>query len=83
MRGLKALLAVPVLTAGLVVVMPVAQASAADITTCPGTPVGTTFTLSADCAPTGPLTVPPGFTVDGAGHTINVTGRFPGRSDLE
>ena len=79
MRGLKAFLAIPVLTAGLVVVMPVERASAADITTgCPGSSVGTTFTLSADCAPTGPLTVPPGITIDGAGHTISVTEDFQG-----
>lgn len=46
-------------------------ASGGDITTaCPGAVVGTTFTLSADCDTTATLTVPAGFTVDGAGHEI-------------
>jgi parallel beta-helix repeat protein len=39
-------------------------------TGCAGTTSGTTFTLTADCDTTATLTVPDGFTVDGAGHTI-------------
>src|SRR4051794_9683014 len=83
MRGLKALLAVPVLTAGCWVVMPVAQAAADDITKCPGrldTPTST-YTLTADCPATIAnfgLSVEPGFTVDGAGHTISVDTNFQG-----
>jgi Putative Ig domain len=37
---------------------------------CAGTTSGTTFTLSANCDTTAPLTVPDGVTVNGAGHTI-------------
>jgi Putative Ig domain/Right handed beta helix region len=39
-------------------------------TACAGTTVGSTFTMTADCDTTASLTVPDGFTVDGAGHTI-------------
>ncbi|RYP81616.1 hypothetical protein EKO23_23330 [Nocardioides guangzhouensis] len=49
-------------------------AGAADITVaCDGDTTGTTFTLTADCATTEPLTVPDGFTIDGAGFTISAT----------
>lgn len=34
---------------------------------------GTTITLTADCATTDNLTVPDGFTLNGAGHTITAT----------
>ena len=48
-----------------------AHAAGGDITTaCPGTVSGTTFTLSANCDTTATLTVPNGFTVNGAGHEI-------------
>ena len=60
-----------VITAGVWVVLPATPASAAPImAACAGTTVGTTFTLTADCDTTVPLTVPDGFTVDGAGHKI-------------
>jgi Putative Ig domain/Right handed beta helix region len=81
MRGLKALLAVPVLTAAWWVVLPVAQAGAGDITNCPGTLDGTTYTLTADCPPALAnfgLSVEPGLTIDGAGHTITVDTNFQG-----
>jgi hypothetical protein len=42
-------------------------------TTCPGTLSATTFTLTANCATSAPLTVPDGHTVNGAGHTITAT----------
>jgi hypothetical protein len=45
---------------------------------CAGTTSGTTFTLTADCDTTAPLTVPNGFTVDGAGHTITAHDTTPG-----
>ena len=48
-----------------------ARAAGGDITVvCPGTVTGTTFTLTADCDTTATLTVPAGFTVNGAGHEI-------------
>ncbi|NNC14073.1 right-handed parallel beta-helix repeat-containing protein [Planctomonas sp. JC2975] len=37
------------------------------------TTVGSTITLTADCTTTDNLTIPDGFTLDGAGHTITVT----------
>ena len=56
-------------------------AAAANITTaCQGTTSGSTFTLSANCTTTEPLTVPNGFTINGAGpgapargYTISAT----------
>ncbi|MFD8596695.1 hypothetical protein ACFV1L_17000 [Kitasatospora sp. NPDC059646] len=36
---------------------------------------GTTITLTGDCTTTDNLTVPDGFTLDGAGHTITATDR--------
>jgi hypothetical protein len=46
-----------------------ADAAGGDITTaCAGVVSGTTFTLTANCDTTATLTVPDGFTVDGAGH---------------
>ena len=56
-----------------IVLVTATPAAAADITTaCPGTTTGTIFTLSANCGPvTAPLTVPNGFTIDGAGHTVS------------
>ena len=63
--------------AGLVVVFVILvwapPANAAPITDCTGTTAGTTFTLTADCETTEPLTIPDGFTLDGAGHTISAT----------
>jgi len=48
-----------------------AHAAGGSITAaCPGVVSGSTFTLSADCDTTATLTVPDGFTVDGAGHEI-------------
>ena len=60
------------MTAFLVAAPP---ASAAPLeTACPaGTLAGTTYTLTADCAVTEPLTVPDGFTLDGGGYTISAT----------
>jgi hypothetical protein len=57
----------------LVVAAP--PAAAADIATaCPdGNLVGTTYTLTGDCAVTEPVTVPDGLTVDGGGFTISAT----------
>ena len=71
MRLGRRLGAVLVIAAGVWVVLPAISASAAPIeTACVGTTVGTTFTLAEDCDTTEPLTVPDGFTVDGAGFTI-------------
>ncbi|HEY5844202.1 MAG TPA: hypothetical protein VIU87_22575, partial [Mycobacterium sp.] len=69
MRNLKALLAVPILTVGWWVVMPLAPVSAA-IGPCAATESGTTLTLDGDCTTTVPLVVPNGVTLDGNGHTI-------------
>ena len=60
--------------APVALVISASPASAADITVaCPGTTNGTTFTLSNDCNTTEPLTVPDGFTINGANHTINAS----------
>ncbi len=57
---------------GAVVLAP--PAAAAGITVaCAGNTTGSTFTLTANCATTEPLTVPDGFTIDGAGFTITAT----------
>src|SRR5262245_23279552 len=50
-------------------------ASAAVLATaCPaGGLVGTTYTLTGDCAVTEPITVPDGVTLDGGGFTISAT----------
>ena len=54
-----------------------------DITAvCAGTTSGTTFTMSADCDTTAPLTVPDGVTVDGAGHTITAHDTTPASGSL-
>jgi hypothetical protein len=61
---------------GFVVIADAGPASAtADITSvCTNqTTVGTTITLTADCATTQPLTIPNGFTLDGGGFTISAT----------
>jgi LPXTG-motif cell wall-anchored protein len=48
-----------------------AHAAGGDITTaCAGVVAGSTFTLTADCDTTATLTVPNGFTLNGAGHEI-------------
>jgi len=63
-----------ILLAGVVVVAEAVPAAAADITTaCTGTTNGSTFTLTADCTTTEPLTVPDGITLDGGGFTISAT----------
>jgi hypothetical protein len=71
----------------IVVVGGAEAAAAADPTSvetaCPGTGSGTlTFTLTADCDTTVPLTVPDGVTLNGAGHTITAhditSGSFDG-----
>ena len=68
---LRRRLLVLLILAGASVVAPSTRVSAASITTaCVGTTVGTTFTLTADCDTTEPLTVPEGFTIDGQDHTI-------------
>jgi hypothetical protein len=76
-RGLVVLLVAVVLMVG----WPTAADAAAAIhqapdpsitTACTGTTSGTTFTLTTDCDTTAPLTVPDGFTVNGAGHIITV-----------
>ncbi|WP_035857989.1 DUF7507 domain-containing protein [Kitasatospora cheerisanensis] len=38
---------------------------------------GTTITLTGDCTTSDNLTVPDGFTLDGAGHTLTATDRSP------
>jgi hypothetical protein len=50
-------------------------ASAAVLATaCPnGALVGTTYTLTGNCAVTAPITVPDGITLDGGGFTISAT----------
>jgi hypothetical protein len=61
------------LVAGGLVVAEAGPAAAADITTaCAGSST-TTFTLTADCTTTVPLTVPDGVTLDGGGFTISAT----------
>jgi hypothetical protein len=40
------------------------------VTDCTFTISGTTMTLDADCATDATITIPDGFTLDGAGHTI-------------
>ena len=47
-------------------------------TACPGTPSGSTFTLTADCDTTVPLTIPDGVTLNGAGFTITAHDVTPG-----
>src|SRR5262245_59714322 len=43
-------------------------------TACPaGNLVGTTYTLTGNCAVTEPITVPDGLTLDGGGFTISAT----------
>ena len=65
-----ALVVVPI---ALVVAAPPASAAPLQ-TACPaGTLAGTTYTLTADCAVTEPLTVPDGVTLDGGGFTISAT----------
>lgn len=41
-------------------------------TDCTFTTVGTTMTLDADCMTDATITIPDGYTLDGAGHTITV-----------
>jgi Putative Ig domain len=48
------------------------------IETCAGTLSGSTFTLTANCDTTAPLTVPDGLTVNGAEHTITAHDATPG-----
>ncbi|MFD8479342.1 putative Ig domain-containing protein [Kitasatospora sp. NPDC059673] len=52
-----------------------ASAATVDIrTVCTAsTTSGTTITLTGDCATTDNLTIPDGYTLDGAGHTITAT----------
>jgi uncharacterized repeat protein (TIGR01451 family) len=45
---------------------------------CDFTETATTWTLSANCTATGTISVPDGVTLNGAGHTITVTGSFSG-----
>ena len=60
-------------TVGILVAAPPVSAAPLQ-TACPGgTLDGTTYTLTADCAITEPLTVPDGFTLDGGGFTISAT----------
>ena len=74
----RRLLVLVVLAGSASVVLPSSGAGAAPITTgCAGTTDGTTFTLTADCDTTAPLTVPDGLTVDGAGHTITAHDASP------
>jgi hypothetical protein len=48
--------------------------AAALATACPaGDLVGTTYTLTANCAVTEPITVPDGVTLDGGGFTVTAT----------
>jgi Putative Ig domain len=51
------------------------------IETCAGTLSGSTFTLTANCDATAPLTVPDGLTVNGAEHTITARDTTPGSFD--
>ena len=46
------------LFAGVIVVAEAVPAAAADITTCPGTLNGSTYTLNDNCVTTASLTVP-------------------------
>ncbi|MGH3507367.1 MAG: putative Ig domain-containing protein, partial [Nocardioidaceae bacterium] len=72
-----AMVAIPV---AMVVAAP--PAAAADLTTfCDGNLDGNTFTLTANCATTEPLTVPDGVTVDGAGPGAPPSGYTISASD--
>ncbi len=71
MRGMRVLPLLAMVAAGLAVASSPSSASAANVrAACPGTLVGSTFTLTADCTTTVPLLVPEGVTLDGNGHTI-------------
>jgi Putative Ig domain len=84
MARIRALVACALVATSSVVVSVTLSSSAGatvpggDITVCPHTTNGTTVTLTADCDTTAPLTVPDGFTVDGAGHTITAHDPGPG-----
>ena len=72
-RNLGLVAAALVVSSGLVVLGAVGAAGSSDPsveTACSGTLSGSTFTLTADCDMTVPLTIPDGVTLNGAGHTI-------------
>ena len=72
-RTLGPVAAALVVSSGLVVLGAVGAAGSSDPsveTACSGTASGSTFTLTADCDTTVPLTIPDGVTLNGAGHTI-------------
>ncbi|MET0525606.1 MAG: sortase [Nocardioides sp.] len=74
--GRRAVALILFLTAAPLGVVALAPPTAADVPITTGcgpntTTVGTTITLTADCTTTQALTVPDGFTLDGAGFTIH------------
>lgn len=70
-----ALFTCAIATASLVWGAPAADAATVDVrAACTASQtVGTVITLTADCATTDNLTIPDGFTLNGAGHTITAT----------
>jgi parallel beta-helix repeat protein len=59
-----------------IIISPSALAGPIDAT-CSFTKNGNTWTLTTNCSTTGPLTVPNGITIDGAGHTISANNPPP------
>jgi hypothetical protein len=72
-RIVALILVLPAVPLGMAVLA--SPAAAAPLATaCPaGGLVGTTYTLTGDCAVTAPITVPDGVTLDGGGFTISAT----------
>ena len=80
-RTLGLVAAALVMSSGLVVLGAAGAAGSSDPsveTACSGTLSGSTFTLTADCDTTVPLTIPDGVTLNGAGHTITAHDVTPG-----
>ena len=72
------------LSCGLVVLSAVGAAGSSDPsveTACSGTLSGSTFTLTADCDTTVPLTIPDGVTLNGAGFTMTAHDVTPASFD--
>ncbi|MBO1413032.1 putative Ig domain-containing protein [Streptomyces sp. FH025] len=85
MKAASVLLAAAMLSGQLALGTPASSAAGKDpdiTTACAGTVSGSIFTLSADCDTTVTLTVPNGFTLDGAGHTITAHDANSGASDF-
>jgi hypothetical protein len=80
-RTLGTVAAALVVSSGLVVLGAVSAAGSLDPsveTACSGTLSGSSFTLTADCDTTVPLTIPEGVSLNGAGFTITAHDVTPG-----